>query len=83
MKKLDQCLEEFGIDSRRPCLKGLEGDCRLREVFDFCSIFHDRMRGQCDELPWDHHAMLKTHPTGFRREKYLEKGIEELKKRIP
>ncbi len=80
---LNRCLEEFGIDSRPPCNKGVEGDCRLREVFEFCSIFHDRMRGQCDELPWDHHSMLKGHPIGFNSKEYLKNGIAELKNRIP
>lgn len=79
MKLLEICLEKFGVDGRPPCNKAVEGDCRLGEVFEFCSIFHNRLKGQCDELPWDHHYMLKIHPPNFRREEYLQKGIEELK----
>lgn len=78
---INRCLEEWGIGGRPVCAKGLEGDCRLREVFDECSLFHDRMAGDTAQLPWSHHFRLKSPPVGFIREEYLAAGTEELKVR--
>ena len=79
--KLNTCLEKFGIDRRNECLKAIEGNCQLKEIFWECSLFHDRLMGDTAQLPWSHHYRLKTAPPGFKMDEYMEKGIAELRTR--
>ena len=79
--KLNRCLEEFAIDNRSACLKGKLGNCKLKEVFNMCSIFHDRLNGVTDHAWDDHHYRLKGHPINFSSDEYFEEGFAELEQR--